>query len=110
MKFIFHLLDHIFPLLEGYSQLLNKRTMIVNFLEYNNFNFADKGKITIKIQVVYESGPSWKISFYFRISLIIIIMNHALFVEAKEIDILDDFIGNIGKIFRGIYSNIYFFI
>jgi hypothetical protein len=76
----------------------------VNLLEYNNFSFANKEKINFKIHVVYEAGPDSrfrKLASRLQIGKLIFISgffdlneNETPFIEAKEIDILNEFSEN----------------
>ena len=76
-------------------------------LEYNNFNFGNKEKINFKIQVVYEAGPNSrfkKLAPRLQIGKLIFISgffdlddNEFPFIEAKEMDLLDDFGNNLSQ-------------
>jgi hypothetical protein len=76
----------------------------VDLLEYNNFSFETKGKINFKIQIVFEAGPDSrfrKLASRIEIGRSVFITGildlddvEVPFVEAKEIDLLDDFVGN----------------
>lgn len=80
----------------------------VYLFEYNSFNFADKGRMNIKMQVVYDAGHNSrfeKISSKLQVGKLIFISglldltndDESPFVEAKEIDILDEFVNNSTK-------------
>jgi len=78
----------------------------IHLSEYNNFSFADKGRMNIKMQVVYDAGQKRfaKISSKLQIGKLVFISgfldldgNESPFVEAKEIDILDEFMSNSTK-------------
>src|SRR4051794_39926144 len=68
--------------------------------EYNNFNFTNKGRIYFKIQVVYDAGsdsrfkklaPKLEIGKMIFITGLLDLSDDDLpFVEAKEIDLLED--------------------
>jgi hypothetical protein len=72
----------------------------INVVEYNNFNFTNKGKINFKVQVVYESGPDSRFrkltpkleigKLIFIAGLLDLSDDNLPFVEAKEIDFLED--------------------
>ena len=75
----------------------------IDLLEYNNFNFGNKEKMIFKIQVVFEAGPNSrfrKLATRLDIGKLIFITgfldldDNEIFVEAKEIDLLDDSISN----------------
>ncbi len=75
----------------------------VDLLEYNNFNFGNKEKMIFKLQVVFEAGPNSrfkKLATRLDIGKLIFISgfldldDNEIFVEAKEIDLLDDSISN----------------
>ncbi|CAB5313954.1 unnamed protein product [Rhizophagus irregularis] len=76
----------------------------VNLLEYNNFSFASKEKINFRIHIVYEAGPNSrfiKLASRLQVGKLIFISgffdlneNEIPFVEAKEIDILNEFSDN----------------
>ncbi|CAG8609985.1 1691_t:CDS:2 [Rhizophagus irregularis] len=76
----------------------------VNLLEYNNFSFASKEKINFRIHIVYEAGPTSrfiKLASRLQVGKLIFISgffdlneNEIPFVEAKEIDILNEFSDN----------------
>src|SRR5437763_3739476 len=79
----------------------------VNLFEYNAFNFGNKGKMNFKIQVVYEAGPDSrfrKLSPKLEIGKLIFISgffdldnDEFPFIEAKEIDLLDEFTNNVSQ-------------
>lgn len=80
--------------------------LAVDLLEYNNFNFANKEKMTFKIQVVFDAGSASrfkKLPTILDIGKLIFVTgfidldDNQIFVEAKEIDILDDSINSIGN-------------
>jgi hypothetical protein len=89
---------------EGIEKNENDCKFGVNLLEYNGFNFANKEKMNFKIQVVYEAGPNSrfsKLASRLQIGKTVFISgffdlneNELPFVEAKEIDLLDDFNNN----------------
>ena len=63
MKSNFLQLCRISHLLEKYMQDPKNKKMIANLvsifkIEYNNFNFGNKEKMTFKMQVVYDAGPN----------------------------------------------------
>ena len=72
----------------------------VNLTEYNNFNFGSKERMNFKVQVVYEAGPNSrfrKLASRLDIGKLVYITgfldlndNELPFVEAKEIDLLDE--------------------
>src|SRR6266487_6805828 len=72
----------------------------INVNEYNNFNFTDKGRIYFKVQVVYDAGsdsrfkkltPKLEVGKMIFITGLLDLSNDDLpFVEAKEIDLLED--------------------
>ena len=74
-------------------------------LKYNNFNFENKEKINFKIQVIYEAGSNSrfkKLVQRLQIGKLIFISgffdfddNEFLFIEAKEMDLLDNFGNNL---------------
>ncbi len=76
----------------------------VNVTEYNNFSFTSKGRINFKIQVVYEVGPDShfrKLTPKLEIGKLIFVAglldlsdDDLPFVEAKEIDLLENFIND----------------
>jgi len=76
-------------------------------LEYNNFNFGNKEKMNFKIQVVYKAGPNSrfkKLAQRLQIGKLIFISgffdlddNEFPFIEAKEMDLLDDFGNNLSQ-------------
>lgn len=89
---------------EAVEQYENDCKFGVTLLEYNNFSFASKSKMDFKIQVVYEAGPDSRfkklitrlntgklvfISGFFDLN-----ENELPFIEAKEIDLLDEFSNN----------------
>ena len=86
---------------EGIEKNENDCKFGINLLEYNGFNFANKERMTFKIQVVYEAGPTSrfnKLASRLQIGKIVFISgffdlneNELPFVEAKEIDLLNDF-------------------
>ncbi|PKY57578.1 hypothetical protein RhiirA4_549707 [Rhizophagus irregularis] len=73
----------------------------VNLLEYNNFSFANKEKINFKIHIVYEAGPNSrfiKLASRLQVGKLIFVSgffdlneNETPFVEAKEVDLLNEF-------------------
>jgi len=72
----------------------------INVNEYNNFNFTDKGRIYFKVQVVYDAGsdsrfkkltPKLEVRKMIFITGLLDLSNDDLpFIEAKEIDLLED--------------------
>ena len=71
----------------------------IDLLEYNNFNFRNKEKMIFKLQVVFEAGPDSrfrKLPPRLDIGKLIFITgfldldDDEIYVEAKEIDLLDD--------------------
>ncbi|GES86518.1 hypothetical protein GLOIN_2v1481254 [Rhizophagus clarus] len=72
--------------------------------EYNNFSFGNKAKTDFKIQVVYEAGSDSrfkKLAPKLSIGRLVYISgffdlneNEFPFIEAKEIDLLDDYSNN----------------
>lgn len=81
------------------NQIDNDCVMGVNVNEYNSFNFTNKGRIDFKIQVVYDVKPDSrfkKLTPKFEIGKTIFIAgsldldDDQPFVEAKEIDLLED--------------------
>ena len=76
----------------------------VQLLEYNNFSFGNKEKMNFKIQVVFEAGPDSrfkKLASRLEIGKSVFITGfldlddvEIPFVEAKEIDLLDDVVNN----------------
>jgi hypothetical protein len=78
----------------------------VELLEYNNFNFGNKEKMIFKLQVVFEAGPDSrfkKLPSRLDTGRLIFITgfldldDDEIFVEAKEIDLLDDSFGSINN-------------
>ena len=88
----------------------------VYLIEYNNFNFGNKEKMNFKIQVVYDAGPNSrfrKLSLKLDIGKLVYITgfldlndNELPFVEAKEIDLLDEFAGDQSLISKSPFSRI----
>jgi len=86
---------------EGVEQNENDCKFGINLLEYNNFSFANREKMNFKMQVVYEAGPNSRfnrLASKLQIGKIIFVSgffdlneNELPYIEAKEIDILDDF-------------------
>jgi len=86
---------------EGIEKNENDCKFGINLLEYNGFNFANKERMNFKIQVVYEAGPTSrfnKLASRLQIGKTVFISgffdlneNELPFVEAKEIDLLNDF-------------------
>ncbi|GBC08903.1 hypothetical protein RclHR1_08480006 [Rhizophagus clarus] len=80
----------------------------ITLSEYNNFSFGNKAKTDFKIQVVYEAGPDSrfkKLAPKLSIGRLVYISgffdlngNEFPFIEAKEIDLLDDYSNNSNKI------------
>src|SRR6266498_2364160 len=86
------------------EQINNDCRLGVDLLEYNNFNFGNTEKMIFKLQVVFDVGPDSrfkKFSNRLNIGKLIFITgfldldSDEIFVEAKEIDLLDDFVGSI---------------
>ncbi|CAB5128338.1 unnamed protein product [Rhizophagus irregularis] len=80
----------------------------VNLLEYNNFSFGNKERMDFKIQVVYEAGPNLRfkkiIAPKLNVEKLVYISgffdlneNELPFVEAKKIDLLDDYSNNLSQ-------------
>ncbi|EXX72076.1 hypothetical protein RirG_072700 [Rhizophagus irregularis DAOM 197198w] len=80
----------------------------VNLLEYNNFSFGNKERMDFKIQVVYEAGPNSRfkkiIAPKLNVEKLVYISgffdlneNELPFVEAKKIDLLDDYSNNLSQ-------------
>ena len=77
----------------------------IDITEYNNFNFTNKGRITFKIQTIYEAGPDShfrKLTTKLEIGKLIFIAglldlsdDDLPFVDAKEIDLLEDSTNNL---------------
>jgi hypothetical protein len=92
---------------EGVEQNENDCKFGVNLLEYNNFNFANREKMNFKTQVVYEAGPNSrfnKLASRLQVGKTIFIFgffdlneNELPYIEAKEIDLLDDFNNNLSQ-------------
>jgi hypothetical protein len=92
---------------EGIEQSENDCKFGVNLLEYNNFSFANKEKMNFKTQVVYEAGPNSRfnrLASRLQIGKTVFISgffdlneNELPFIEAKEIDLLDDFNNNFSQ-------------
>ena len=88
----------------------------VDLLEYNNFSFTNKGKMNFKIQIVFEAGPDSRFrkllpkleigKLVFIIGILDLDDVEVPFVEAKEIDLLDDFIDNQLTNFQTPFSRI----
>jgi hypothetical protein len=76
----------------------------IDLLEYNNFSFQDKGKMNFKIQIVFEAGADSrfrKLPLKLEVGKLVFITGvldledvELPFVDAKEIDLLDDFVDN----------------
>ena len=89
---------------ESVKQNENDCKFDVNLLEYNNFNFANKEKMNFKMQIVYEAGPDSRfrrLASKLTIGKLVSISgfldlneNELPYVEAKEIDLIDDFTNN----------------
>ena len=86
------------------EQIDNDCRLSVDLLEYNNFTFRNKEKMIFKLQVVFDVGPDSrfkKFSNRLNVGKLIFITGfldldgEEIFVEAKEIDLLDDFVGSI---------------
>src|SRR5271154_5169372 len=77
----------------------------IDITEYNNFNFTNKGRITFKIQTIYEADPDSrfrKLTTKLEIGKLIFIAglldlsdDDLPFVDAKEIDLLEDSTNNL---------------
>ena len=75
-----------------------------NLLEYNNFNFGNRERMNFNIQVVYEAGPDSRFrklasrltigKFVFISGFFDLNENEPPFIEAKEIDLIDDISNN----------------
>jgi hypothetical protein len=86
---------------EAIEQNENDCKFGVTLSEYNNFSFGNKAKMDFKIQVVYEAGPNSrfkKLAPRLSVGKLVYISgffdlneNEFPFIEAKEIDLLDDF-------------------
>lgn len=86
---------------EGIEQNENDCKFGLSLLEYNSFSFANREKMSFKTQVVYEAGPNSrfnKIASRLQVGKTIFISgffdlneNELPYIEAKEIDLLDDF-------------------
>ena len=73
----------------------------VDATEYNNFSFTNKGRISFKVQVVFEAGPDSRFRKFtpkleigrliFISGLLDLSDDDLPFVEAKEMDLLEDF-------------------
>jgi hypothetical protein len=89
---------------EGVEQNGNDCRFGVNLSEYNNFNFGNRERMNFNIQVVYEACPDSRfrklasrliigksvfISGFFDLN-----ENESPFIEAKEIDLIDDLSNN----------------
>ena len=92
---------------EAVEQNENDCKFGVMLLEYNNFSFGNKAKMEFKIQVVYEAGPDSrfkKLGSKLRTGKLVHISgffdlneNEFPFIEAKEIDLIDDFSDNLAQ-------------
>jgi hypothetical protein len=88
----------------GAEQIDDDCRLGVNLLEYNNFNFGNKEKMNFKVQVVFEAelGSHFKkLATRLDTGRLIFVTgfldDDKIFVEVKEIDLLDDSISSIGN-------------
>jgi hypothetical protein len=89
---------------EAVEQNENDCKFGTNLSEYNNFSFANREKMNFNIQVVYEAGPDSrfrKLASKLVIGKLVFISgffdlneNELPFIEAKEIDLIDDLANN----------------
>jgi hypothetical protein len=90
---------------EAVEQNGNDCKFEANLLEYNNFNFGNRERMNFNIQVVYEAGPDSRFrklasrltigKFVFISGFFDLNENESPFIEAKEIDLIDDISNNL---------------
>ena len=87
---------------EAIEQKGNDCKFSISLSEYNNFSFANKERMDFKIEVVYEAEIRFKrLATKLIIGKLVFVSgffdlreNELPFIEAKEIDLLDEFSGS----------------